>query len=320
MIRPILALPALAIVAAAAAQAAPLPADAAARVNGVPIARKALLEVVQALVSQLDDIPDTATTEKYRRQALDSLIDFELLYQEGQARELVVTEADVTAEIAKTEKSFASPKAYQEALEARGLTRADIESETRRALIVGRVLKDVVWPGVAVPGEQVERYYQQHRSEFSHPAQIRASYVLIRLAKGATAADRQTAGERARDIVRRARAGEDFGRLAKEVSEDPATSQMGGDLGFFGRGTMGDTFDAAAFALAPGEISEPVETSFGFIVIKVAARRAAGVAPLEEVRPRIEAIIRGEGRDKAQDAFVEGLRSKARIEIAPDLR
>lgn len=304
----------------ARAHGAPVPPEASATVNGVAIPRSSLLDVVQALVAQLDDIPDTKTTEKYRRQALDSLIDFELLYQDGQARELVVTEADVEAEIKRTEKSFPSPKAYEEALQAKGLTRADIEAETRRALLVSRVLKDVVWPGVATPADQVSRYYEQHRSEFQHPAQIRASYILVRTGKAATAAEKKAARDKADELVRRARDGEDFARLAQEASEDPATAQKGGDLGFFGRGTMGEIFDEAAFVLNPGQISDPVGTSFGFMLIKVTGKRGAGVAPLEEVRPRIEAVIRGQGRDKAQERFLEGLRSKAKIEIAPDLR
>lgn len=303
---------------AGALWAAPVPRDAAAVVNDVPIPRKALLDVVQSIIAQLDDIPDTATTEKYRREALSSLIDFELLYQDGQARKLTVTPADISAEVKQTEKSFPSPKAYEEALKAKGLTRADIEQETRRALIVRRMLEDVVWPGVAASDEQVQRYYEQHKTEFEHPAQIRVRYILIRAKKDA--ADRTRARNTAAALAKKAAGGEDFAALARAESEDPATAQKGGDLGYLARGTMGDAFDQAAYALSPGQVSEVVEMPAGFAVIQMVSRREAGIATVAEVRDRIVAAIKSEGRDKAQEKFVGELRSKARIEIAPDLR
>ena len=298
--------------------AGPMPTEAAAVVNGVTVPRKALLDVVQAVIAQLDDIPDTATTEKYRRQALDSLIDFELLYQDGVARNLTVTQADLAAEVKQTEKSFPSPKAYQDALAAKGLTKADIEQETRRALVVRRMLQDVVWPGVTASDEQIQRYYQEHKADFDHPAQIRVSYILLPAKKDA--ADRAKVRTSAAALAARARAGGDFAALAVAESKDPATAQKGGDLGYISRGTMGEAFDQVAFSLAEGQVSDPVETPSGFAVIKVVGKREAGVSPLEEVRSRIVVVIKGEGRDKAQEKFVSGLRSKAAIEIAPDLR
>lgn len=299
-------------------RADPLPRDAAAMVNGVPVTRKALLDVVQAVIAQLDEIPDTPTTEKYRRQALDSLVDFELLYQEGQARNLAVSNDEVASEIKKTQKGFPNLKAYQDALASKGLTAQDIEQETRRALVVNRVLHDVVWPGVAAHDDDIQRYYEQHRSEFDHPAQIRASYILVR--GGKSPADRKAAREKAAALAQRARAGEDFAALARAASEDPATAPYGGDLGYIAQGTMGDAFDQAAFALPPGGFSDVVETPFGFAVVKVVAKRDAGTSSLDEVRDRIAAILKEEGRGKAQEKFVAELRSRAKIEVAPDLR
>ena len=302
----------------AVAEAGPLPPEAAAVVNGVTITRKSLLDVVQSLIAQLDDIPDTPTTEKYRRQALDSLVAFELLYQDGLARKLEVSNEEVAAEIKKTEQGFRSPKAYQEALKAKGLTKEDIERETRRALVVNRLLSDVVWPGVTASDEEIARYYDQHRTDFQHPAQIHVSYILIRAGKNAS--ERDAAKAKAAELSRRVHNGEDFAAIARAESQDPATAPNGGDLDYIARGTMGQAFDDAAFALKPGEVSDPVESAFGFYVIKVVAERGPGVAPAAEVRSRIVAVIKGEGRDKAQEKFVAELRSRAAVEIAPDLR
>lgn len=304
----------------ASALAAPFPPDAAAVVNGVAISRKALLDVVQSLISQLDDIPDPPTTERYRREALDSLIDFELLYQDGVARQLSVSPTDVGDEMKRTEKSFPTRQDYQDALKAKGLTQKDIEVETRRALMVNRVLKDVVWPGVATPDDAIRSYYDKHQAEFTHPPQVRAGYILIRTKKGASAAERTASRAKADGLLQRARNGEDFAGLATSTSDDPATAQRGGDLGYISRGIMGDAFDQVAFGIEPGQTSDVVETPFGFMIIKVVSRREGGVAPLEEVRERIANGIRDEGRAKAQAEFVKELRAKAKIEVSPDLR
>lgn len=306
--------------APAAALPQPMPQEAAAVVNGVVVPRKALLDVVQSLIAQLDDVPDTQTTEKYRRQALDSLIDFELLYQEGQSRKLAVSEAEVAEAIKRTEKSFPTPQAYQDALRSKGLTRQDIENETRRALLVDRVLRDVVWPGVGAPESAVQAYYDAHRAEFTHPAQTRASYILIRTKKGAKPAERSQAKARAEGLAQQARDGDDFARLASEASEDPATAQIGGDLGYIEPGTMGAAFDQAAAGLQIGQVSDVVETPFGFVIIKVTGKRDAGTSPIGEVRERIVVAVKEEGRAEAQKKFLQELRAKASIEIAPDLR
>lgn len=315
---PRLACVALALASLGTAQAGPLPREAAATVNGVPVTRKALLDVVGSVIAQLDEIPDTQTTEKYRRQALQSLVDFELLYQEGQARNLTVSSDEIAAEIKKTQQGFSNLKAYQDALASKGLSAKDIEQETRRALVVNRVLHDVVWAGVAAHDDDIRRYYDQHRGDFDHPAQIRASYILIR--GGKSPAERKTARDKAGGLVQRARAGEDFAALARAASEDPATAPNGGDLGYIAPGTMEASFDKAAFALPPGGVSDVVETSFGFAVIKVVAKRDAGTSSVDEVRDRVAAILRDEGREKAQEKFVAELRSRAKIEVAPDLR
>ena len=225
---------------------------------------------------------------------------------------------EINAEIKKTEQGFPSAKDYQEALRSKGLTQKDIEQETHRALVVNRLLKDVVWPGVAAHEDDIRRFYEQHRSDFEHPAQIRVSYILVRVGKDAKA--KVAARVKAESVVQKARAAEDFAALARSESEDPATAPNGGDLGFIARGTMGDAFDKAAYSLAPGSVSDVVETNFGFAIIKVIASRPAGVAPLEEVQDRIAALIKEQGRQKAQEKFVAELRSRAVIEIAPDLR
>ncbi|GBC77134.1 Foldase protein PrsA 3 [bacterium HR08] len=144
---------------------------------------------------------------------------------------------------------------------------------------------------MSVSDEEIRRYYQEHKNEFE---QVRARHILFStrpIARdGNPPPDRETVRRKAQEVLRRARAGEDFAALARAFSDDPGSKDKGGDLDFFGRGRMVREFEDAAFALQPGQISDLVETSYGFHIIKVEARR---IAPLdEETRLQIEQTIR----------------------------
>ena len=144
---------------------------------------------------------------------------------------------------------------------------------------------------LSVSEEEIRRYYDEHKSEFE---QVRARHILFSTRPvardGNPPPDREAVRRKAEEVLRRARAGEDFAALAREFSDDPGSKDKGGDLDFFGRGRMVREFEEAAFALKPGQISDLVQTSYGFHIIKVEARR---IAPLdEETRLQIEQTLR----------------------------
>jgi peptidyl-prolyl cis-trans isomerase D len=135
---------------------------------------------------------------------------------------------------------------------------------------------------VSADEAELQAYYDGHREEYRHPEQVRFQYVVI--PRQATAADSLRVGQEIGRLRQELLAGEDFAQLAKAVSEDPASAANGGDLGTFGRGRMVRPFENAAFALAAGEVSEPVLTPFGWHLIKVEERlQEAGE---EKVRAR----------------------------------
>ncbi len=141
--------------------------------------------------------------------------------------------------------------------------------------------------------EEIEDHYQANTERFSHEEQVKARHIIIQLDQNAPEETVETARERlveARDSIIQ---GAEFAELAREISDGPSAPQ-GGDLGWFGRGAMVETFEEAAFGMEPGQISEPVRTQFGWHLIKVEDRRPAGVKPLEEVRETIADRIRRE--------------------------
>jgi peptidyl-prolyl cis-trans isomerase D len=142
---------------------------------------------------------------------------------------------------------------------------------------------------MAKPGDpQVQAYYDEHVADrFTSEEKVRARHILVKTDAGADDAKKAEARKKAEGLLARAKGGADFAELARKQSDDPGSATKGGDLGLFSRGQMVPPFEAAAFALEPGQLSEVVESPFGFHVIKVEEKKPAGARPLAEVRDEI---------------------------------
>lgn len=145
--------------------------------------------------------------------------------------------------------------------------------------------------------------WQAHPEKYQVPEAVHASHVLI-----ATGDKRDDAAAlaRAEEVLAKARAGADFGALAKEYSDDPSAASNGGDLGFFQSGQMVKPFEDAAYALAtPGELTGPVKTQFGYHIIRFEERRAAGVQPFDAVKDGLIATQKAEFRTRIVNREIE---------------
>lgn len=161
--------------------------------------------------------------------------------------------------------------------------------------------------GVQIAAPDVEAYYQGHQDEFTKQEEVHARHILFRSSPSASAEDKAKVKAKADGVLAKAKAGEDFAKLAQESSEDTSNAPQGGDLGFFPRGRMVPEFEQAAFALEPGKVSDLVQTNFGWHIIKVDEKHPGGVEPLDQVRTKIEATLRNErarnlAQAKANDA------------------
>ena len=152
---------------------------------------------------------------------------------------------------------------------------------------------DSVMKGVAVPEEDLRRYYAENASRYTLAEERRASHILINADKDMPAAERQKAKARAEALLAEVRKSPaTFAEVARKNSQDTGSAARGGDLDFFARGAMVKAFDDAAYAMKPGEISNVIESDFGFHIITLTGVRGGEKKPFEAVRAEIEAEVR----------------------------
>jgi peptidyl-prolyl cis-trans isomerase D len=156
---------------------------------------------------------------------------------------------------------------------------------------------------IQLPEQDVKTYYEQNLQRLAGQEQRRASHILINAAQDAPAADREKARAKAEDLLSSLRQDpKAFANLARQNSDDPGSAAQGGDLDFFAKGAMVKAFEDAAFALKKGDISEVVESEFGFHIIQLTDIKAPVIPSLEALRPQLEADLR---QQQAKRLFAE---------------
>jgi peptidyl-prolyl cis-trans isomerase C len=312
--------------ASAAGGAAVADATPVARVNGVVITRgefeRNLAFVLRQQAGPARDeggggegagAGGPAAGEELRGQVLDRLIDEELLHQEARKRNLSAGADAVDAEIAEARGQFPTPEAFAEALAKNRLTEELLRALIARNLSIQNVVEKGVAAGVTVADAEVKEFYGANAASFAIPEEVRARHILVQFGEDDDEAAKKAKRTKAEGLLAQLHGGAAFEEVARASSDCPSAAE-GGDLGFFERGQMVPAFDAAAFALKPGETSGIVETEYGYHVIRLEERKAAGMVPVQEAAPQIEEYLRARKTEAAVEALLKELRGAATIE------
>lgn len=147
---------------------------------------------------------------------------------------------------------------------------------------------DTIAAGLSVTDEEIAQLYETDKQRLATEEQRRARHILLKLDESASEADVAAAQAKAEDLVKRLRAGEDFAALAKEYSQDPGSAVEGGDLGMFGKGMMVPEFETATFDLDLNAISDPVRSPFGLHIIQVTEIQPSSIPDLDSVREQLK--------------------------------
>lgn len=297
----------------------------AATVNGEVVTLSDLQERAGSEWDRVEGMPPGPGREDARRQVLrrafDLVVAEKLLAKQAEALQLEVTDAQIDAAIQdiKTRNRFDDSQLDQ-ALAAQGLDRAAFRLQVRRELETYQVLQHKVRGRVKLSDADVRNYYQTHPQEFGGEEEVKVRHIFLPLREGAPRDEEQKARAAAERVLQRLRTGEDFEKVAREVSKGPSAAD-GGDIGWLRRGTIQKELEDAAFALKDGQISAPVRAGPGLHVLKVEGRRLGGARSFEEAQEEIRNRLYEEQVGTYRQQYIDELRKSALIEVKiPELR
>jgi len=290
--------------------------DQIAMVNGVNISNTEFqreLDFYMSRASQQGQQIPEFMLPKLKNDILNSLIDRELLYQESQKMKITVDSNAVAGQMASIKQRFQSPAEFEAAIKKLNLSEADIQSQISRDLAIRELIDKQVTQKVVVTDEETKAYYDANPDQFKQPEQVKARHILIKIDANASETQKADARQEIKKIQQKLRNGDDFAGLAKEYSQGPS-SVKGGDLGFFKRGQMVKPFEDAAFALKPNEISDIVETQFGYHLIKVEEKKPGTTLAFTDIKDRLNQHLKEQKIDKDAKEYIDGLKKDAKIE------
>jgi len=266
----------------------------------------------QRLLTRGKSLSDSELVE-LRKGVLENLINQELLYQQSRNMGIQLDEAAVQEQLKKIKGQFPSEELFKSTMSKMGLSEAIIESQLERGMAIQKLIETEFAAKATVSEKEAKTYYDRHPDFFREPEQVQASHILIKVDSEAEKSKKNEARQKIVRIQERVEKGEDFAALAKEFSEDPSSGK-GGDLGYFGRGQMVKPFEDAAFALKRGEVSDIVETPFGYHLIQVVDKKPETTLAYDDVKERIERYLKNIKVEEAVKPYVEKLKKDAIVE------
>ena len=285
-------------------------------VNGSPITQqefeREMIRVEQMLLSKGRHL-STPELAEVKRQVLEGLISRELLYQESKKKGIKVEEDAVGEEVKRLKEQFPNETEFRNALDQANLSETAVKHQIRQEMAIQRLIDEQFAGQLTVSDKESKTYYDSHTNLFRQPEQVRASHILIKVDPQANESQKAEARQRIEEIQEKLRQGEDFEVLARQYSECPSAAS-GGDLKYFRRGQMVKPFEVVAFSLKPGEVSEIVETRFGYHLIKVTDKKPEETVAYEDVKGKIKEYLRREKTQGEMMRYAERLKEGAEVE------
>ena len=301
---------------AAMAQEEPASEQKVATVNGTVITKaeydRELERIRQQMMSMGRPLSDSQFAQ-IKNDVLENLIEAELLYQESQEEGFSVDDAAIDDHMAALRKQFPNETEFEETLKKMNISEAEMKADFRRGKSIEKLLEDRVIGKIAVSEEDARGYYDENPDLFKQPEQVRASHILIKVEADAADSEKAKAREELGEIQQKIKGGADFADLAKEFSQGPSGAN-GGDLGYFGRGQMVPPFEKVAFELKPGEVSDIVETRFGYHLVKLIEKKNEATVAYDEVKERLELFLKQQKTQQEVLLYIKSLKETAKVE------
>jgi peptidyl-prolyl cis-trans isomerase C len=284
-------------------------------VNGTVISQEQFdrnMIPVQENIEALGKSLSAADLARVKKMVLEEIIRNELLYQECLKNNVEIDDDEINKKYESTKSQFSSDAEFQQRLKELNNSEELYKSQIKRALAIQRLINQKFKP--TVTDIEIRKYYDDNPDQFKQKSQVRASHILISVDSSATKAQKDAARKEIEALLVRVKGGEDFAAVAKEKSQCPSSAN-GGDLGFFSRGETVKPFEDAAFSMKPGEISNIVETQFGYHIIKLTDKKDERIIGFEEAKEEISKTLKKEKIADSYNGFYTDLRNNAKVDI-----
>ena len=264
-------------------------------------------EQMEKLAPQLDKMRG-----QLQQKMIDDFITKTVMAAEADKFKVTVSDAEVDAKIKEFEKRLPGNMTLESALAMSGTTVDKLRQEISFSIRAEKLVDQQVTAPAAPTAEQIKAYYDKNIKRFTVPDKVHARHILVKVAKDADDDTKAAAKAKIETAQKKLKEGGDFAELAKEYSDCPS-KEKGGDLGSFAKGRMVKPFETAAFALKPGEVSDIVETRFGYHIIETLDKEQGRVKPLDEVSEQISTTLANKNKNEATKAYLQQLKDKATI-------
>jgi len=294
-----------------------------ARVNNQIITRGEYLHAQEELkkeVQQQDPVNADKVVAERDKDVLRDLIDQQLLLEKG--KDLGITaDTEVIRKLDEMRKDLKldSMEDLEKAAQSQGVSFEDYKQNMRNQIITQQVIGKEVGSRLAINKDEIQKYYDDHKSQMAQPETIRLSEILVSTDpkpndKTDEAQRLEAAKAKAEGLLTQIRGGAKFEDVAKKSSEGPSAAQ-GGDLGFFQRGQLAKELEDTTFAMKAGDVSDVIRTKQGFVILKVTLHHDTGTPPLSEVEGRVQDAIYMQRLQPALRDYLKKLREDAFIDI-----
>lgn len=249
--------------------------------------------------------------DTFKNDMLKQMVNVEVVCEDAKKQKIAPSKEEVDKAFKELKKSIDKDEEYKKNLQKLGISDEYLKQQQEQDLTIKKY-KENFDKTTKISDEEIEKYYNDHKKEY-YKDEVKASHILISTTdkdgKPLSEEKKKAAKKKAEDLLKKAKAGDEFAALAKENSDDPGSGSQGGDLGYFGKGKMVPEFEKAAFSLKVGEISDIVESQFGYHIIKV-TDKVNEQTPLKDVKDSIKTTLLTEKFNKK----IETLAKEAKVE------
>ncbi len=287
--------------------------DVVAKVNGIDIQKSKLENVYKVIASQAQMANQVKSEKELVDMALNELINSELLKQETDRQKITAPKEAVKKQLEMIKSQFPDVETFEKAILEKGFSVEQLRGNIEDQLALKEMYSKEIESNITISDKMIEDFYNGNPQFFNKPGSVKASHILIKMDNWDDKAKVEEGRKKIEAIQAKVKKGEDFSELAKTSSEGPSAPN-GGDLGFFSKGQMVKSFEDAAFALKVGEVSDIVQSNFGFHIIKVFDKKEGGVTALKDASKDIKPYLSNLEGNKLMNEYVGKLRSTATVE------